>query len=331
MTAPVLILTRRDIASLIRPEDYLAAVDAAFRAAMEGRAHSPLPVHIPGNGGAFHGKGAAYADDNAYVALKLNGNFPDNPARFGLPCIQGAICLCNATNGGVLAIFDSIEITLRRTAAASALAALYLARKETRTICICGCGAQGRVQAEALARVRSFERAFAWDIDRSIAEDFAAEMTTILGFDFEVVDNLAAATRQSDVIVTCSNSSEAFLRASDVRSGAFVAAVGADSPHKSEIAPDLMAAAKVVADVREQCLEMGDLRVAIAAGAMTIERLHADLGEFVTGRKPGRTSDDEIFVFDSTGTALEDAASAAVAYQRAVAAGIGHRVELGRL
>jgi ornithine cyclodeaminase/alanine dehydrogenase-like protein (mu-crystallin family) len=331
MMDPVLILNRRDVASLMRPEDYLKAVEAGFRAAQEGRAASPPPMHIPGEGGAFHGKGAAYADDNAYVALKLNGNFPDNPARFDLPCIQGAIFLCNARNGAVLAILDSIEITLRRTAAASALAALHLAREDAHTLCICGCGAQGLVQAEALSAIRPFERCFVWDIDQAKAQSFASALTGAQGMNVEAVSDFGAATRQSDVIVTCTTAREAFLYAGDVRPGAFIAAVGADSPHKNEIAPDLMASATVVVDVREQCVEMGDLRAAIEAGPMTLAGVHAELGEIVTGQRPGRTSREEIFVFDSTGTALQDVASAALAYERAIETGAGLKMELGRL
>lgn len=331
MTTPTRILTRRNIASLMRSEDYVAAVEAAFLAERFGRAEAPPPMHLPGEGGTFHGKGAVFSNGKAYVALKLNGNFPDNPRRFGLPCIQGAILLCNAQNGALLAILDSIEITLQRTAAASALAARYLSRNDAGVLCVCGCGAQGRVQAEALAEVRSFTGGFAWDIDRATAQRFAAEMTRALGFAFEAVSDLGDAARKSDVIVTATTSRQAFLHAQDVKPGAFIAAVGADNPEKSEIAPELMARAKVVVDSRAQCLAMGDLRVAIEVGAMTRDDVYADLGEIVAGRKPGRSTGDEIFVFDSTGTALEDVASAAMTYEKAVEYHVGSVVDMGRL
>ena len=317
MSEQTVILTRKDLAVLMSRTDYLVAVEEAFRAEKEGRASSPLPMHIDGEGGVFHGKGAALKNGRAYVALKLNGNFPQNPTRNGLPTIQGAVFLCDATNGALLAILDSIEITLRRTAAASALAAKYLAREDAKTLLVCGCGDQGRVQTEALCDVRNFRRGYAWDIDRDKAKGFAKEMERALGVKFKAVAELSHATHKSDVIVTSTTASEPFLTEELVQPGTFIAAVGTDSPYKNEIAPDLMANAKVVADVLAQCVEMGDLRAAIEAGAMRDSDVAADLGEIVIGAKEGRTSDRDIIVFDSTGTALQDVASAAVAYERA--------------
>ena len=142
---PTLLLSGADLARTMRPSDYLAAVAHGFRAGREGRASSPPPMHLHGAGGAFHAKGATLRGVRNYAALKLNGNFPGNPAR-RLPTIQGAILLCDADTGSVLAILDSIEITLRRTAAASALAARCLANPGAATLAVCGCGAQAWAQ-----------------------------------------------------------------------------------------------------------------------------------------------------------------------------------------
>jgi alanine dehydrogenase len=311
-----LILTRSDIAALMRPTDWLAAAETAFRAAGEGRADAPPPLAIPGAEGVFHAKGAGLRGERSYVALKLNANFPGNPRRFGLPTVQGAILLCDGESGAVLAIMDSIEVTLRRTAAATALAARYLARPDAARILICGCGAQGAAQLAALREVLPLSRCFAWDRDPERATAFAEE------FQAEVAEDLTTAALASDIIVTCTTSRQPFLDLGMVRAGTFVAAVGADSPEKSEIAPALMAGGKVVADVLAQCVAMGDLRHAIAASAMTREAVHAELAGLISGAKPGRTSDDEIIVFDSTGTGLQDVAAAAMIYERA--AGGGH-------
>lgn len=311
-----LILTRRDVALLMDQAAWLEAVETGFRAAAAGKAHAPPPMTIHGLDGAFHAKGASLALDRFYVALKLNGNFPDNPAARGLPTIQGALLLCDGETGALLAIMDSIEVTLRRTAAATALAARFLARPESRTILICGCGEQGRAQLAALSDVLPLRRAFAWDRDETRASAFAEE-TTGEALAVESVRDLAAAARQSDVIVTCTTSRDPFLDASFVRPGTFVAAVGADSPDKSEVHPRLMAKALVVADVLDQCVVMGDLRLAFASGLMAAGDVHAELGDLVAGRKPGRTSDAQITLFDSTGTALQDVAAAALIYERA--------------
>jgi ornithine cyclodeaminase/alanine dehydrogenase-like protein (mu-crystallin family) len=137
------------------------------------------------------------------------------------------------------------------------------------------------------------------------------------------------AVRDSDVCVTCTPARRAFLLRGHVKPGAFVAAVGADSADKQEIDPWLMAGSVVVVDVLEQCAAIGDLHHALEAGVLTRDRVHAELADLVSGRKPGRRSPDEITVFDSTGTALQDVAAAALVYEKAAAAGVGLSVALG--
>src|SRR5262249_42727020 len=130
----------------------------------------------------------------------------------------------------------------------------------------------------------------------------------------------------ADVVVTCTPSRSAILHR--VAPGTFVAAAGADSHEKQEIAPALLASSTVVTDVTEQCASIGDLHHAIAAGAMTRDEVYAELGEIVAGRKPGRTRDDQTIIFDSTGMALQDVAAATIVYERALAAGVGSEFEL---
>jgi alanine dehydrogenase len=313
--SPPLQIDRERLRALMGLDDYLDAVEAAFRAHGEGRTSQPMPLHIAVEGGGFHAKGAYVALGRPYVAVKVNSNFPGNPAR-GLPTIQGAVLLYDAGNGALLAILDSMEITSKRTAAASALAARHLAREDARVISICGCGEQGRAQLAAIARVRGIERAFAWDADLEKARRFAQEMTAALATEMVAVSALQDATRASDIIVTATSSSQPFLSRALVRPGTFIAAVGADNPHKSELDPDLFAGTKVVPDSLEQAAAMGDLHHAIEAGRATRESIHAELADIVAGRKPGRTDEAEVTIFDSTGLAIEDVASAAAAYER---------------
>lgn len=309
-----LVLTRRDICGLMAPADWLEAVETGFRAAASGQAHAPPPMEIEGAGGAFHGKGASLALERRYAALKLNGNFPGNAARHGLPTIQGAILLCDGDTGRLLAIMDSIEVTLRRTAAASALAARHLARPLSESVLICGCGEQGRAHLLALRDVLPLKRCFVWDIDPARSKRFAQAMRDP-ALSVDAVPDLPGRA-DVDAVVTCTTATRPFLGAAMVRDGTFVAAVGADSPAKSEIMPDLMAKAVVVADVLSQCEAMGDLRHAIAAG-LDRNHVHAELADLVSGARPGRTGDDQITLFDSTGTAIEDVAAAAMIYERA--------------
>ncbi len=192
-----LFIGRRELASLMDLDAYYAATEAAFRAHAQGRTNVPMPLHIPVEEGGFHAKGAFVALEHAYVAVKVNSNFPGNPKR-GLPTIQGAVLLYDARDGRLLAILDSIDITAKRTAAASALAARHLARRDSRSIAICGCGEQGRAQLAAIARVLPLERAFAWDLDAARAERFARDMAKTLGIEATPVDRIPHA----DVVVT---------------------------------------------------------------------------------------------------------------------------------
>lgn len=326
---PALLLKRSEIAALMTPQDYLAAVEAGFRSYASGGCDIPPPMHIPAGEGGFHAKGARIELDRDYVAVKLNGNFPGNPRRNGLPTIQGTVLLCDGVDGAVLAVMDSIEITLGRTAAASALAACFLARGDADCIAICGCGEQGRAQLGALSRVMPINKARVWDLDAGKARAFARDMAAALGLEVNAVPEVGDATLPSGVIVTATTAQTPFLTRNIVSKGTFVAAVGADHPEKSELAPELMADATVVVDLLAQCVLMGDLHHAIAAGRMSPDDVHAELGELVVGRKPGRTDPDAITVFDSSGTAIQDAAAAAWIYQRAIAAHIGSFIEFG--
>jgi ornithine cyclodeaminase/alanine dehydrogenase-like protein (mu-crystallin family) len=330
------LLSRDEVAALMGPSDYFDAVESAFRASAIGKAHSPPPMHIHAPLGGFHAKGALLFTfggfrtkgplllaERAVVAVKLNGNFPGNPERTGLPTIQGVILLCDGGDGAVLSILDSTEITKGRTAGASALAAKHLAREDAATLGVCGCGSQAGPHALALAQVRSFKRCFAWDIDPEKAKRFATHWSPALPFPVEATLSAREATRDSDVIVTCTTAATPFLAEGDVSAGAFIAAVGADSPQKSEIMPMLMAKARVVTDSLDQCLVMGDLHHAVRAGAMSAGDVHAELADVVVGARPGRSAPDEIIIFDSTGTAIQDAASAAIAYERARQRGRG--------
>jgi ornithine cyclodeaminase/alanine dehydrogenase-like protein (mu-crystallin family) len=305
-----LIITRRDIRRLLGPADFLEAVELGFQAAAMGKASSPLPMHLPMARGGFHAKGASISLGRDYVAVKFNGNFPGNPEKHGLPTIQGAILLADGSNGSLLAVIDSIEVTTQRTAAASALAAKLLARPESQILLVCGCGEQGRAHVEAMRDVLPIARCLLWDRDHQLAAQLAAEL------DSTTAQELGTAAKSADVIVTCTTATEPFLDVDMVSPGTFIAAVGSDNPDKSEVAPALMAAAKVVTDVTAQCASMGDLHHAIAAGAMSKADVHAELGEVLVGEKSGRDSPDEIIIFDSTGTGLQDVAAAAAIFER---------------
>jgi alanine dehydrogenase len=326
---PVLLLSGTDVHALLDMDSCITAVEQAFLAQADG---AVLPAGVLGthaSEGGFHVKAAGLTRDRAYYACKINANFPGNPARYGLPTVQGVVALFDAFNGVLLALMDSMEITTLRTAAATAVAAKYLARRDARTVAILGCGVQGRSQLRALARVRQIARVHAWDGAPGAAERYAHQMASELGCPVTATDAYREAVVRCDVIVTCTASHLPLLGAEDVSAGTFVAGVGADSETKHELAPDLLARSTLVVDVLEQCARIGDLHHALVAGAMGREDVHAELADVVSGRRPGRRSAEEITIFDSTGTALEDVAAAAVLYERAVARGQTREIELG--
>jgi alanine dehydrogenase len=325
--AGLLVLSRADIVRLMDYSDYVDAVEAAFRAAVEGRAVAPpaSTLHVPS--GSFHAKGAALLGDDAKVAIKLNGNFPGNPAANGLPTVQGIIYLADGVNGRPLAVMDSIEVTINRTGAATTLAARHLARRDSRVATVCGAGVQGRIQLTAIAAAVNLERVHVWDINDQAAERLAQEMSATLKLDVRSTPDLAA-VRESDIVVTCTSARRPFLTPELVRAGTFIAAVGADNADKHEIDPRLYAASLAVVDSLEQAAEIGDLHHALEAGAVTRARVHASLGEVLAGTKPGRTHDRSITLFDSTGLGLQDVAAAVAIYRRALEAGAGTRLSL---
>jgi alanine dehydrogenase len=322
-----LLLRRHEVASLLTMEECIAAVEHAFRLYGEKKALSPGMLGLHGSHGAFHIKAGFLQFQQTYFAAKVNANYPENGKRFGLPTIQGVIVLCDAENGRPLAIIDSAEITARRTAAATAVAAKYLARPESAILTVCGCGVQAYAQARALAVVLPLKKLFAYDTNQQRADEFAEQLAGELGIEVRAVSDLRNAVLESDVCVTCTTSRKSLLTTQDLHPGFFLAAVGADHPEKQELDPALMAACKVVADLAEQCAAIGELHHAISAGTMRLSDVHAELGEVVAGRKPGRKSREETIIFDSTGMALQDVAAAAATYEKAIAVGWGLTVD----
>lgn len=322
-----LVLTRGDVCALLDPTSCRIAVEQAFAEHGQGGAPPPGVFGYHATGGGFHVKvGESRAGLNPFVVVKTNANFPGNPAR-GLPTVQGLIQVFDLATGVLIAVIDSIEITTLRTAAATAVAASRLARPDAQVMTVIGCGVQGRAHVRALLGVRSITRVQLWDLDDSVSARLAADLTRDGSVQCVILDDLAEGVRHSDIVVSCTPSTRPVVQASWVAPGSFVAGVGADAEHKHELDPGLLAASRVVVDVLEQCAAIGDLHHALAAGVMRRDDVLAELGQIVAGRVPGRTSATETFVFDSTGSALQDAAACAVVIEGARREGRGGSVD----
>jgi len=317
-----LLLSAQDVTALLTVPDCVAAVEAGFRALGEGKLPPPELLSLHSEFGGLHVKAAVWMNGSHYFVAKANANFPSNPKTHGLPTIQGVIILCDASTGELLALIDSIEITALRTGAATAVAARKLARADSRVLTVCGCGRQGQVQLQSLLHVLPIKVVYAYDIDPPAAQRFAAQNKNV---DVRAVEDVSGAVRTSDVVVTCTPARKFFIRAADVRPGTFIAAVGADNEHKQEIDPRLFIKNKVVVDSLAQCLKIGDLHHALSEGFASAESVHAELADVVAGKARGRTSKEEITVFDSTGIAVEDAAAAALVYEKARDGAVGTR------
>ena len=251
--------------------------------------------------------------------MKLNGRFP--------PHVVGAILLSDARTGQPIALLDSMVVTSLRTAAVTAIVVERLAKSDAESALLVGAGRQGRGQVDALRAGGRIDRLGVFDLDRSRAKELADYATTV-GLDAHPVDDIRAAARSSDVVVTITPARAPILGAADISPGTLVVALGADGPGKQELDPQLLAGARVVVDILEQAADSGELQHALAAGALTREQVHADLGSVLAGTRPGRSNDAETFIFDGTGTALQDIAASALLVHEARQRGLGLELAL---
>ena len=317
------VLRRPEIELLLDMQSCIDAVERAFRARGEGERASSGAIGLELNDGSLHAKLGTLTLSRPYAVAKVNANFPANPVRYDLPTIQGVLLLFDASNGKPLASMDSGLITAMRTAATTAVAAKYLALRRASSIALIGCGIQARAHLEALRLVRGIERLIVFDLDRTAADRFAADARERFQIVAEVAADAGRASIGSEIVVTSTPSRQPFLKPADVAAGTFVAAVGADNEHKNEISADLLKQAVVVVDDLDQCSRMGDLHHALAQSVIQPGHVRSSLDQIVAGLAPGRLSDGEIIVFDSTGVAIEDVAAAAVVYERAENTGAG--------
>jgi alanine dehydrogenase len=319
----LLLLNRNEVQSILSFQDYVSVVEKAFCGYAYGETLTPVLTHLDAPDGELHIKAGGLLRPDLLFGIKVNAGFPSNQSRYGLPNIQGVILLSSAENGTPLALMDSREITVQRTAAATALAARHLARPDSTVCTICGSGTQARAQLRAISQDFALEEVLVWSRTPDHAVLFAREMQGQFVGKITPVHDLPMALSRSSICVTCTSSRYALFSAESVPPGMFIAAVGADGPTKQELDPALIAKAKVVTDLTSQAISVGDSHHAVRTGLIDHSHIHGELGEVLAGMRPGRENQDEIIVFDSTGTALQDVAAAAAVYAKAVALGVG--------
>jgi alanine dehydrogenase len=324
---PVVLLSGADLQRLLRPLTTIGALREAYSALASNRGDQGRSVGFTVEGGSIHVKSGLLPGSHLAFASKVNVNLPDNAKLRGLPTIQGIVVVSDAKDGRPLAVMDSIALTGIRTAATAALAAQYGAHKESKRGAIIGCGAQARYQLEAMRSVFALTAVRVFDIDTARAEAFAAANSTS-DCPITRAPSVSAAVDGVDICITCTTSKAPVLTDDLDLNGCFVAAVGADNPEKHEIAQGLMHRARILVDDVDACASGGDLNHALRSGAVSKDRVHADLAELASDRKQGRLSADELVIFDSSGSGVQDVATAWAAYQEAVRTGVGLRFDL---
>lgn len=298
------------------------ALIAALSAMFKGDCVMPVRHHhtvgVPGEADATLLLMPAW-QPGQYIGVKLVSVFPDNHLR-SLPAIHGSYLLSSGRTGELLAVLDGGELTARRTAAASALAARHLARDDASTLLVVGTGRLSLNLIEAHSRVRHIQQVLIWGRDQHKASQAAAEARA-LGYSVEVASDLETAARQADIISCATLSRAPLIRGEWLKPGSHLDLIGAFTKDMRESDDDAVRRARVFVDTRGGAFaEAGDILQPIASGVIGKEHVQAELAELVRG-SAGRKSADEITLFKSVGAALEDLAGAILAYETAQKAG----------
>jgi alanine dehydrogenase len=328
----VLILGRHEVEAALDRDRLVDAVAAAMAELSSGAASVPnrtaalvaavggalmaMPAHVPGAGA---------------LAAKLVGQFPQNPA-LGLPSHVAIIAVFDPTTGVPLAVMDGEVITAARTAAGSALSVRLLAREDAAVLAVLGTGVQARSHGLAVARVRPLRELRVAGRDRAKAEALAAELGAELGVPAAAAAGYREAIAGADIVCACTHSPEPVVHGAWLEPGMHVTSVGVNGDGR-ELDSEAVARSLVVVESRAAALAAfptgsNDIAWAIRDGAITAGHVHAEVGELVSGTRPGRTSADQITLYKSVGVAAQDAAAAAMVLAIARADGLGTDVPI---
>ncbi|MFC7325279.1 ornithine cyclodeaminase family protein [Halorubrum rutilum] len=318
-----LFLTSADVDDLAEPAEYVAAVRDAYRQVGEGAPAEPRTKLLNRDPpGMLTTYAALLPETGAMGGYTYSAGFGAGDAWFVTP-------LFDAESGEPLAVLDGASMNPFKTGAAGATAVDALARDDATEVAVIGSGAQARGQLATTATVREFESVRVFSPTAEHREAFAEEFADRIDAAVSAVDSASAAVAGADVVITATNASGPVIDDADVEPGTHVTAMGQYHPEKNELPPELVARATYVPDIRERAAQdAGSFLAAVEAGLVDEDHVAADLGEVVAGEHPGRTSEEEITVFDSGGTGIETVAAAHMLYKRASERGRGQTIEL---
>lgn len=332
----VLLLTRADVEAALPMAECIASQEYAFREHGLGNTQTPhrLGMKVPDQDGlyiampSYLGQMSDVAEgQTGAMAVKVLTFYPSNPGA-GRPAIVATVLLHDPETGALLAMMEGASITGLRTAAGSAAATKYLARPEASTVGILGSGVQAESHLVAMRAVRPIQAAWVYSRDRDRRTDFAERMAARLGIEVTPVSSARAAVEGADIVVTATTAREPIVEGDWFAVGTHINCVGSGIPDRRELDDQIVQRAKIVVDTHASAMaEAGDLLIPMSKGLITQAAIHADLGELLTGQRPGRTDPQEITIFKSVGVALQDVAAAAWAYRRARELGLGQNIE----
>jgi alanine dehydrogenase len=316
----VLLLSEQEVTDLLSIEEVMVAVENVFREKALGYAQMPPKVYL--DFAKYNGDVRAmpaYLERLDVASVKIVNSHPENPVKFGLPTVSATVMLLDPRNGVLLALMGGNSITAMRTAAAGGIAAKYLANKDSTTAGFVGAGVQAKAQLQALLLVfPGLEEIRVCDLSRKAAEAFASEAKRRTVAKVVVVGGEEEVVCGADIVVTTTPSKKPLVFDAWVSEGTHFNCIGADAPLKEELDPAILKRAKIVVDDMEQAAHSGEINVPLSQGVLSEEDVWAELGDLVAGTKPARTSKDEITVFDSTGLAIQDAATIELVYKKAL-------------
>lgn len=309
--------------------DLVAAMEVALARFSAGEVLQPVrSVLMVGPTKAYFGLMPAYVPNPGSLGAKLVTVFADNPSK-QLPSHLATILLLDPDTGSLLALMDGRYITEARTAAVSAVSARFLARADASTLAIIGTGVQARSHLEAFAHVRQLKDVRVWSPKAANRERLVSDMSGHLTAPIRATATAEDAVRGADLIILVTSSPTPVLESAWVDAGAHVVSVGACRPEQREMAPALVARARLFVDSRAAALvESGDVVLGIADGLFTAAHIRGELGEVVIGRAAGRQHDTDVTIFKSLGMAVEDVVAADLVLRRAMETGTGTELTL---
>ncbi|MCU4741494.1 ornithine cyclodeaminase family protein [Natronoglomus mannanivorans] len=316
-----LFLTSDDVSDLAPPAAYVDAVREGYRQRGEGAPAEPRQTFVRSDpGGMLTNYAALLPDTGVMGGYMYAAGFGAGDAWFMTP-------LFDAESGEPLALLDGASMNPFKTGAAGAVAVDTLAREDATTLAVIGSGAQARGQLRTTATVREFTDVRVYSPTRENREAFADEFDEELEASVEAVGSSTAAVSSADVVITATTASDPVVACDDLEPGTHVTAMGQYHPKKRELDVATIERATYVPDLRKRATsDAGSFLAALEAGAVTEDHVHAELGEVVAGEASGRTSADELTVFDSGGTGIETVAGAYMLYERALEEGLGTKI-----